>query len=139
MIGTIVRTGLWPVAAGVVCALLLTGTPSALAQTSTTKPPATGTTSGSTGGGTGTVTGGAAGSASGSGSAAANSAANDLTSMIAPFVQLAGDVADALGLTFDSDLAVLRFFAMLFEFFSWLEMSNGPSPPATGGSGGMSG
>jgi hypothetical protein len=58
---------------------------------------------------------------------------------IDPFIQLAADIADTLGLTFDSDLAVLRFFAMVFEFFQWLEMFNSPMPPSTGGSGGTSG
>jgi hypothetical protein len=111
-----------------------------LAQTTGTKSGGTGTTNPpTTSGGTGTTsppTTGGTGTGTGSGSGSAAGSAVDLTMQIDPFIQLAGDIADALGLSFDSDLAVLRFFAFVFEFFSWLEMFNAPMPPATGGSGG---
>jgi len=124
---------------GVVFALWLLIASPGMAQTTGTKSGGTGTaTPPTTSGGTGTTTppttGGGTGTG-GTGSGGAAGSAVDLALQIDPFIQLAGDIADALGLTFDSDLAVLRFFAFVFEFFSWLELFNAPMTPVTGGSG----
>ena len=146
MTWSVVRAGRRLAALGVVFALVLLAASPAAAQTSGSKPPATGgtgtTNPPTTGGGTGTTnpptTGGGTGTTNppttggGSGS---SGAATDLTTAIEPFIALTAEIADSLNLTFDSDQAVLRFFRIVFLFFSWLEEFNSPAPPASGGSG----
>ena len=138
MTWSVLRAGHRLAALGVVFALWLLIASPGFAQTTGSKPP---TTTGGTGTTTPPTTGTTSGSGTGTGTSASGAAGSavDLTMQIDPFFQLAADIADTLGLSFDSDLATLRFFAMVFEFFSWLEMFNSPMPPATGGSGGTSG
>jgi hypothetical protein len=138
MTWSVLRAGRRPAALGVVFALWLLIASPGFAQTTGSKPPAT---TGGTGTTTPPTTGTGSGSGTGTGTSSSGAAGSavDLTMQIDPFIQLAADIADTLGLTFDSDLATLRFFAMVFEFFSWLEMFNSPMPPSTGGSGGTSG
>jgi hypothetical protein len=138
MTWSVLRAGRRLAALGVVFALWLLIASPGFAQTTGSKPP---TTTGGTGTTTPPTTGTGSGSGTGTGSSSNGAAGSavDLTMQIDPFIQLAADIADSLGLTFDSDLATLRFFAMVFEFFSWLEMFNSPMPPSTSGSGGSGG
>ena len=149
MTWSVLRAGRRLAALGVVFALWLLIASPGFAQTTGSKPPSTGgtgtTSPPTTTGGTGTTTppkigtGSGSGTGTGTSSGGAAGSAVDLTMQIDPFIQLAADIADTLGLSFDSDLATLRFFAMVFEFFSWLEMFNSPMPPSTSGSGGSGG
>jgi hypothetical protein len=139
MTWSVLRAGRRLAALGVVFALWLLIASPGFAQTTGSKPPAT--TTGGTGTTTPPTTGTGSGSGTGTGTSSGGAAGSavDLTMQIDPFIQLAADIADTLGLSFDSDLATLRFFAMVFEFFQWLEMFNSPMPPSTGGSGGSGG
>jgi hypothetical protein len=138
MTWSVLRAGRRLATLGVVFALWLLIASPGFAQTTGSKPPATNSGTGTTTPPT-TGTGSGTGTGTGTSSSGAAGSAVDLAMQIDPFIHLAADIADTLGLSFDSDLATLRFFAMVFEFFQWLEMFNSPMPPSTGGSGGTSG